>query len=220
MSKNKPTPKQPAEQNHAFDGNRPPAGVVSILQQRALVWGESAADYDALFSAILEEIMPITTLQWLHVKHLTDLAWEIHRYRRLKTNIINLARIDAVETLLTPLVVGRPDTLQAYEQEGQVRRVAHNLQFGNEAERSAACQTLTNFGIKPDDVTTQSMVMSLPDVMKLESLIASAEGRMVLLLRDVNRLKDDFAARLQRTASALQDRTLAGPAAPDPELPQ
>ncbi len=77
------------------------------------------------------------TLQWLHVKNLSDLAWEIHRYRRLKAKIIDLARVDAVESLLKPIAVGRPDTLQAYEREAEVKRVAHNLEFGNEAERSA-----------------------------------------------------------------------------------
>jgi hypothetical protein len=72
-------------------------------------------------------------------------------------------------------------------------------------------------GIRLDDVTTQSMVLSLLDVMKLESLIATAEGRVVLLLRDVNRLKDDFAARLQKTAGALQDGTLALRTSPNPK---
>lgn len=205
-------PTESAVPNQTFDGSRPPAGVMAILQQRPLIWGELTADYDALFAALLDEIEPIGTLQWLHVKHLNDLTWEIHRHRRLKANIINLARIDAVETLLKPLVVGRPDTLHAYEQEGQVRLVAHNLQFGNEAERSAAHQTVTNFGFKLDDVTTQSMVMTLPEVMQLERLIASAESRIGLLLRDVSRLKDDFAARLRKTAGSLQEGTLAGPA--------
>ena len=220
MTKTKPKSKPSAALDQTFNPHQPPAGIVSILQQRALISGVSATEYDALFSAILEEVEPITSLQWLHVKHLTDLAWEIHRYRRLKANIINLARVDAAEALLRPLVVGRPDTLQAYEQEGKVRLVAHNLQFGTEAERSAARQTLINFGIKRDDVTTQSMVMSLPEVMKLDSLIASAEGRMVVLLREVTRLKDDFVARLHKTAGAIQDGTLAGGGPAGSGLPQ
>jgi hypothetical protein len=71
-----------------------------------------------------------------------------------------------------------------------------------------------------DDVTTQSVVVPVPDVMKLESLIASAEGRMVRLLCDVNRLKDDFAARLRETAGTLQDGTFNGPTPPDPGAAQ
>jgi hypothetical protein len=220
MTKTKPKTKPSAALDQTFNPHHPPAGILPILKQRPLVWGEAASDYDALFAAILEEVEPITTLQWLHVKHLTNLFWEIHRYRRLKANIINLARVDAVETLLTPLVVGRPATIQAYEQEGKVRRVAHNLQFGNEDEQSAARQTLIKFGIKLDDVTTQSMVMSLPEVMKLDSLIASAEGRMVVLLREVTRLKDDFVARLHKTAGAIQDGTLAGGGPAGSGLPQ
>jgi len=213
-------PEQPSVQNHTFGRNHPPAGIMSLLQQRPLIWGEAATDYDALFTALLEEIEPVTCLQWLHVKNLSDLAWEIHRYRRLKAKIINLARVDAVESLLKPIAVGRPDTLQAYEREADVKRVAHNLEFGNEAERSAAHQTLINFGFKLDDVTTQSMVMTLPEVMQLDRLIASAEGRMMLLLRDVKRLKDDFVARLQKTAGAIQDGTFAEAPLANPEAAQ
>ena len=99
-------PEQSAVQNPTFDRNQPPAGIISILQQRPLIWGEAVTDYDALFMAILEEIEPMTTLQWLHVKNLSDLAWEIHRYRRLKAKIIDLARVDAVESLLNPIAVG------------------------------------------------------------------------------------------------------------------
>jgi hypothetical protein len=202
-------PPQSTVTNQTFGRHHPPAGIMSLLEQRPLIWGEAVIDYDALFTAILEEIEPITCLQWLHVKNLSDLAWEIYRYRRLKAKIINLARVDAIESLLKPIAVGRPDTIQAYEREDHVKRVAHNLEFGNEAERSAAQQTLLNFGFKLDDVTTQSMVMTLPEVMQLDRLIASAEGRMGLLLRDVNRLKDDFVARLQKAAGAIQDGTFA-----------
>jgi hypothetical protein len=159
-------------------------------------------------------------LQWLHVKNLTDLAWEIHRYRRLKANMINLARRDAVKELLTPLIVGPPETLQAYEQESEVRRIANDLQYGSETRHARALQDLERLGIKLDDITTQSMVLSLPDVGRIESLIASAEGRMVLLLREVNRLKDDFVTRLQKTAGAIQDGTFAGAAPPESEAPQ
>jgi hypothetical protein len=213
-------PKQSAVQNHPFDRNQPPASIMSILEQRSLIWGEAATDYDALFMAILEEIEPITTLQWLHVKHLTDLAWEIHRYRRLKAKMIDLARRDAVQELLTPLIVGPPETLQAYEQESEVRRIANDLQYGSEAKHVRALQDLKRLGITLDDITTQSMVLSLPDVGRVESLIASAEGRMVLLLREVNRLKDDFVARLQKTAGAIQDGTFAGTTPADLEPPQ
>src|SRR5690349_10522472 len=99
MSK-RSTPKQTL----TFGSHQAPAGVVALLKQRPLICGEQEADYDALFLEILDEIEPITALQWLHVKNLADLAWEIHRYRRLKANIINFARVDAVKALVTPLV--------------------------------------------------------------------------------------------------------------------
>jgi hypothetical protein len=130
--------------------------------------------YDAIFSAILEEIEPITTLQRPHVKHVTDLAWDIHRCRRLKANIINLARIEAVGAVLTPSVsalLTRPT---------RVRRgtCGESPLISSAAVRPSAQtrQALIGFCIKLDDVGTRSMVLSLPDVMNLESLMTSAEG--------------------------------------------
>ena len=43
---------------------------------------------------------------------------------------------------------------------------------------------------------------------------------MMLLLRDVNRLKDDFVARLQKTAGAIQDGTFAEATLANPEAAQ
>jgi hypothetical protein len=92
--------------------------------------------YDAIFSAILEEIEAITTLQWPHVKHVTDPAWDIHRCR-LKANIINLARIEAVGALLT-LSLSALLARSTRVSERDMRRVATNLQCGSETKCAGA----------------------------------------------------------------------------------
>lgn len=197
----------PTKLKRAFGDNQPPASLRPILLQRALVWGETEADYDALFRALNAEIAPSSCLEWLHLKHLVDLTWEIHRYRRLKVDMINLARVEATTALLTPILSIGVDSLEAYGIPGRARKIAEALERGSDKEYEQAVKILSAHGLSLDDVTTQAMILSLPNIERLDRLIASAEARVVLLIRDVARLKDAFATRFQETADTIQDGT-------------
>src|SRR6266700_2972667 len=79
---------------------QPPKGLVSILDDPPLTADEMAEDYYDLFEAIVIAANPRDTIDWLHLKCVVDLTWEIKRERTIKTSIITLMEQEVVLELL------------------------------------------------------------------------------------------------------------------------
>src|SRR3954454_24978783 len=63
---------------------RPPKEVQAFFDDLPLMGDERPQDYHAFFSAIAAAEVPSDAIDWLLLKDLVDLAWEIRRERRIK----------------------------------------------------------------------------------------------------------------------------------------
>jgi len=52
---------------------------------------------------IIEDVGPTTNLEWLWTLDLTELSWEILRYRRLRERVLQAYRARAIASLLQRL---------------------------------------------------------------------------------------------------------------------
>ena len=62
--------------------------------------GESAEAFEGLHDALNEELKPRGIVEALLVAAMAEKAWEIRRYPRVKTNLINSARRPGLKRLL------------------------------------------------------------------------------------------------------------------------
>jgi hypothetical protein len=72
-----------------------PAHVVELLGPAPLLKGENLKQYQALLSEIARTVKPAEIMEWLWVKDIVDLTWDIRRYRRLKANGIQNTGLEA-----------------------------------------------------------------------------------------------------------------------------
>ena len=79
---------------------RPPKELEGLFDDRPLVGRERPEEYDAFFSAIARAEIPSDAIDWILLKDLVDLAWEIRRERRLKTEIIKINQTEVICDLL------------------------------------------------------------------------------------------------------------------------
>jgi hypothetical protein len=61
-----------------------PAELKSLAEPSCFLPGESLVEYETIRRMIVEDIRPTTNLEWLWTLDLTELSWEILRYRRLR----------------------------------------------------------------------------------------------------------------------------------------
>jgi hypothetical protein len=77
-----------------------PAELKSFEEPSCLLPGESRKEFEIIRRMIIEDICPKTNLEWLWILDLTELSWEILRYRRLKEKILQTRRASAIASLL------------------------------------------------------------------------------------------------------------------------
>src|SRR3974390_3155546 len=71
--------------------NVPPA-ILPFIQDPPLLKGESRQEYYDLLAALIAEIAPVDTVEWLLVIDYANCIWEIRHNRRSKTFLIDLQR--------------------------------------------------------------------------------------------------------------------------------
>jgi hypothetical protein len=79
---------------------RPPKELEALFEEVPLLGRERREEYDAFFSAISMAQPPSDAIDWLLVKDLVDLSWEIRRERRIKVEIVKLNQTEVVCDLL------------------------------------------------------------------------------------------------------------------------
>jgi hypothetical protein len=65
-----------------------PAHIVELLGTPPLLKGEDPKQYQALFAELARTVKPADIIEWLWVRDILDLTWDIIRYRRIKASWI------------------------------------------------------------------------------------------------------------------------------------
>src|ERR1044072_5362320 len=79
---------------------KPPKELRRFLETCHLVGDETADDYKAVLEAIVISARPADAINWLYVKSVADLTWEILREGAVKVAIVESAFKDVVLELL------------------------------------------------------------------------------------------------------------------------
>src|SRR5258705_6392478 len=80
-----------------------PAELKTLEEPSCLLPGESLREFDTIRRMIVEDIRPTSNLEWLWTLDLTELSWEILRYRRLREKILQAYRAKAIAAILQRL---------------------------------------------------------------------------------------------------------------------
>jgi hypothetical protein len=152
-----------------------PCGVTALTKKIAVmaipgdireIWGdppllrnEDPETYEKLAGQISQAVGPIDVIEWLWVKDILDLSWEIRRLRRFKTMLIELERADSEEEY------------QAY----------HETELGQ----------------------ASLFLLKLDHWEKIDNLLAVAEARRAVALREIERRRASVAERLRTASNAI-----------------
>ena len=80
-----------------------PNELKSLEEPSCLLPGESRREFELIRQMIIEDVGPTTSLEWLWTLDLTELSWEILRYRRLREKILQAYRGRAIASILQRL---------------------------------------------------------------------------------------------------------------------
>ena len=153
--------------------------------------GEDSASYDELLARVSGAIKPSDIIEEIWIRDIVALTWEALRLRRVRAALLTAKRHVGVKQLLRPMY-----GTEMYDLSEQWAR--------REDEAVAAVDRhLATADLTMDAVMAETMLAEIELVEKMDRMIASAEIRRNATLREIERRRSDFAARLRQ---ATKDR--------------
>src|SRR6266566_3405887 len=81
-----------------------PPEIRALLGEPPLLISEDPGAYEFLLATFANAVRPTDPIEWIHVKDCVDLTWEIQRIRRAKAGIIDVARKEALRSILESIL--------------------------------------------------------------------------------------------------------------------
>ena len=156
-----------------------------------LLEGEDSAGYDELLAHVSGAIKPADIIEEIWIRDIVALTWEALRLRRARAALLVANRHAGVKHVLWPLC-----SLEAHDLSEQWAR-------REDQAVAAVDRHLATAGLTMDAVVAETMAVKIELIEKMERMIASAEIRRNATLREIERRRSEFAARLR---DATRDR--------------
>jgi hypothetical protein len=151
--------------------------------------GEDAAGYDDLLARVSGAIKPADIIEEIWIRDIVALTWEALRLRRARVALLAATRHDGVRRVLQPLCGN-----------SKANDLSEKWARREDEAVAAVDRHLATAGLTMDAVMAQTMAREIELVEKMERMIASAEIRRNATLREIERRRSDFAARLRQAA--------------------
>ncbi len=185
--------------NVATVGNKARAGLSKEESTRffgppPLIAGEDQAQYEAMRDQISAAVGPLDFLEEIWVNDVVNLVWETLRLRRLRAALLQAAAPEGLHHLLQ-WVVGK----------NCEEKWAINWAARKPEALAAVESTLAQAGLTRDAVTAQTLALKIGEVERIDRMVAGAEARRNIALREIDRHRATLGAALRQVVDAVED---------------
>jgi hypothetical protein len=181
---------------------RPPKELEALFDNLPLVGRERREEYDAVFSAIARAEMPSDAIDWILLKDLVDLAWEIRRERRIKVEIIKINQTEIICDLLKS-TFDKADRLGSAVNRIFSARTEAQLWASDPESRKTIDLQLKEKGHDPDSVLAKAYLRGARDIDAIDKRIALYELRRNAILKEIGRRSERKAHKLDKASSEV-----------------
>jgi hypothetical protein len=165
-----------------------------------LLAGEDPDQYMRLFSGIFTTVQPKDIFERSSVRHMSDLLWEMRRYRRIITQLIDLSDQQGLEQVLGRLLKGENFIAAPLRAKEFARRYA----LRDAAAIGEVDGLLASAGLSLDAVKAEAAALRTGEIERLNRLVMTAAARVNSTLRELERRRVDLAKRLRRAVQQVE----------------
>ena len=207
---------------------KPSTHIPALLMPSPVLITELADEFNRFCDALKDDLKVPGTIDHLLITDIAELAWEIRRYRRVKTSLINSAVLPALKNLLAPIVRRQrgenqkpkkriaqkseslilninfePDD-EAVEVSHEANRLAYEW-FVDEKAKKLILEMLGDHKLDEYAIETEAIRIVSPELEKLDRLLASLEWRLNKSLRCLAELRGGFLRHLRTGVERVID---------------
>ena len=159
-----------------------------------LIAGEDQAQYEAMRDQISAAVGPLDFLEEIWVNDVVNLVWETLRLRRLKAAIFS-----------RPTQSARPSNSVADGETRHVRKLVINWASREPDAVAEVDEALAGAGLTIDEVMAEMFAVKIDEIERIDRMVAGAEARRNVALREIDRHRATLAAALRQAADAVLD---------------
>jgi hypothetical protein len=155
-----------------------PAEIADIFGHPPVLSTENRQAYDALTTQLALEWKPRDTIEWMFVRDLADISWEILRHRRAIANVFAISFKTALRAVPT-------DVLPEFDCYHTAKELAQAW-FKGPQEQEKVKSELAKYGLTAEAIVAQIYVLRRDELDGLHRWLAVAEARRLAIIRNCN----------------------------------
>jgi hypothetical protein len=186
-----------------------PSDIQDLLGKPPLLKHENKDHYFELMRRLASTTRPNDFIEWLWVRDVADLTWEIIRWRRLKAALMNAGRQRAIEHFVCISAPGLMDSVDASDP-----AILAEEWFTNPASKNDVDELLAKRELDADSIAAQCFAQARAELETAERLLAACEIRRNDALNEIGRRQQAFGRALHRASDDVVDAEISAPPVP------
>ena len=188
-----------------------PVEIRDVLGEPPLLATEDPNQYDALLRGFARDITPSGFIEWLWVKDIADITWDIIRYRHIKASYVDGCFRSALERQLDLALqrekrAAHPDESALYfdvvRMLDEPNKLANDF-IANANTKEKRDKWLKAHGVNVESITTTSIDAAVDKLEVIERLLASVEHRRNNALQEIERRRNALGRALRQTSDQI-----------------
>lgn len=179
----------------ALENNSAPRPYPIVLKT------EAENEFASLLAKLEQDIRPNTFIERMYVQDIAALIWEIIRFRRFKTAILDNALREALTNLLKQILF-KPELLQKPDYELEAEALAVDW-FRNQKAKAEVAKLLGQFDLDESAIEAEAFRLTSSDIDRLDRMLTVLEIRRDKALHCIADYRDSLAERLQQSSQQI-----------------
>jgi hypothetical protein len=189
--------------------------VRALLGPGWIVEGEDSDRYEELLAQVGSAVQPRDIIDWLLVKDIVALSWEIQRTRRIRDTLLRTMRLDAMESILASLL---PDQTVPIFSKLKANKLARLSLNGDQEAEKEVKDLLGQAGLTFEDISMRAIATNAQEFDRLDVQTERHEYRRDALLRQIERRRAGLAKKVSDDILDVEfTSTRSGLVAPKPQ---
>jgi hypothetical protein len=168
-----------------------PVDIGEIFGNPPVLITENRQAYDKLVVQLVLEWKPRNITEWMFVRDMADISWEILRHRRAIAGVFATAFKEALAGVFIDVLPGYrrsllPEQCEAQRKQFRKAEALADAWFEGPEQQEQVKSELTKYSLDPEVVIAQTYSVRGEVLDKLHRLLALAEARRTAITRNFN----------------------------------
>jgi hypothetical protein len=178
------------------------ASVRPLLGPTWTIEGEDPERYEKVLAEVGDAAQPIDFIDWLLVKDIVDLTWEIQRARLQREKVIRTERLSSLKTVIFSILYSEYNKYSA-QKDPTVSRIAAKWARGDAKGIKRVEDLLAQAGLSMADVDLLSLSEESVKLKRLDERDERLAGRRDEILRQIERRRSGWAKMVRRASEEI-----------------